>query len=98
MKYRFADGELKQLYEETHRKGKYSEAVVKAFRRRMQLIKDARDERDIRAMKSLRFEKLKGQRSGEFSIRLNQQWRLILKFETASEEKRVIVISIEDYR
>lgn len=70
--------------------------VARAFRRRMQFIRAALDERAFYAMKSLHYEKLKGGRSHERSMRLNDQWRLILRIETAGE-RTVVVIGIEDY-
>jgi toxin HigB-1 len=71
--------------------------VVKAFRKRIQVIRAAPDERDFRALKSLHFEKLQGQREGQYSMRLNDQWRLILKFVTRERGKTVVVIAIDDY-
>ena len=71
--------------------------VDKAFRRRMQLIRNAADERDFRALKSLHFERLKGNRSGQCSMRLNDQWRLVLEFEPDGQGKVVVVVRVEDY-
>lgn len=48
-------------------------------------------------MKSLRFEKLKGARQKQHSMRLNDQWRLILEFEGEGTTKVVVVCGIEDY-
>jgi proteic killer suppression protein len=75
----------------------YSEGVVKAFRKRMQQIRAANDERDFFALKSLNFEKLKGGRSTQYSMRLNDQWRLILESQGNEIGKKVIVVAIEDY-
>jgi proteic killer suppression protein len=47
-------------------------------------------------MKSLHFEKLKG-REDEYSIRLNDQWRLIFAFKNEKGLKKVLVKAIEDY-
>jgi proteic killer suppression protein len=74
-----------------------SAAVVKAYRKRMNLIRQAVDERDIRAMRSLHFEKLQGARSHQYSIRVNDQWRLILEFEGEAPNKIVVIVSLEDY-
>ena len=63
----------------------------------MQGIRAAKDERDLRAQKSWRFEKLKGARSHQYSIRLNDQFRLVLEIEEGSTGKTIIVIAIEDY-
>ena len=62
----------------------------------MQQIRAAADERDLRALKSLRFEKLKGNRAHQHSLRLNDQWRLVLEL-TGTGPHKVVVISIEDY-
>jgi proteic killer suppression protein len=48
-------------------------------------------------MKSFHFEKLKGRRSHQHSMRLNQQWRLVLGFEGDAPNKVSVVVSIEDY-
>ena len=70
--------------------------AAKAFRRRMQFIRAAVDERAFYAMKSLHYEKLKGDRSHERSMRLNDQWRLVLRIESTGE-RTVVIVSIEDY-
>ena len=76
---------------------KLSVALVKAARRKLQLIAAATDERDLRNLKSLNYEKLKGKRSGQRSIRLNKQFRLILVLDDSRTPSRVIVVGIEDY-
>lgn len=63
----------------------------------MQIIRAAADEREFYNMKSLHYEKLRGNRAHQRSMRLNQQWRLILEFETAATGKIVVVMKIEDY-
>ena len=47
-------------------------------------------------MKSMHFEKLKGSRSHQRSIRLNKQFRLILEIEV-EKRKVAVIIAIEDY-
>ena len=97
MKVRFKEGALDRLEAEVDFDGGYSEPVVKAFRRRMQQIRAAEDERTFYALKSLHFEKLKGSRDQQHSMRLNNQWRLIVEFEGHGPEKTIIIIGIEDY-
>ncbi len=67
------------------------------YRKRVAFIRAAIDERDFYAMKSLHFEKLKGDRDGQYSMKLNKQWRLILEFKKNQNNKNVVVVSIEDY-
>jgi proteic killer suppression protein len=47
--------------------------------------------------KSLRFEKLQGDRAHQHSIRLNDQWRLIIEFDGTSPNKKIVIVGIEDY-
>ncbi len=94
---RFKDGSLEKLEKDAKYDAGLSGAIVKAFRKRMQQIRAATDERDFYGMKSLRFEKLKGGRKHQHSMRLNDQWRLILEFESTSSTKQIAIIGIEDY-
>ena len=52
---------------------------------------------DYAQLKSLHFEKLKGDRKEQHSMKLNDQWRLIVKLEKKSEKTVVEILSIEDY-
>jgi proteic killer suppression protein len=97
MKVRHADRNLERLEADVGFDGGYGENVVRAFRKRMQFIRAAHSEQDFRAMKSFHFEKLKGRRSHQHSMRLNQQWRLVLGFEGDAPNKVSVVVSIEDY-
>lgn len=96
MEIRFRKDSLDRLETEEGGGGRPA-AVVKAYRRRMQFIRAAQDERDFRKMKSLRFEKLKGERKHQWSMRLNDQWRLILEFEGEGADKVVWIVDIKDY-
>ncbi|PYV21555.1 MAG: plasmid maintenance system killer protein [Acidobacteria bacterium] len=97
MNVRFKERSLERLEAEVDFYGGYSEPVTKAFRRRMQQIRAAEDERTFYALRSLRFEKLKGSRDQQYSMRLNDQWRLIVEFEAHGPQKTIIIIGIEDY-
>jgi proteic killer suppression protein len=70
---------------------------VKAFRKRVAFIRAAADERDFYAMKSHHYEKHKGNRSHQRSMRLNDRFRLILEIEKGAAGRTVVIISIEDY-
>jgi proteic killer suppression protein len=97
MEVEFADQMLERLERELQFTGGFSPEIVRAFRKRMQLIRDAVDERDFYQLKGAQFEKLKGDRSHQRSMRLNKQWRLVLELLEAATEKTVRVIGIEDY-
>ncbi|PLA28172.1 type II toxin-antitoxin system RelE/ParE family toxin [Corynebacterium coyleae] len=61
------------------------------------LLANVSDERDLRALKSLRLEQLRGDRVGTSSIRLNRQFRLVIRFETDEDRRIVVVIEMVDY-
>ena len=97
MDVEFADQILERLEREFQFTGGFAAEIVKAFRKRMQLIRNAVDERDFYQMKGAHFEKLKGDRSHQRSMRLNKQWRLVLELDESAPKKTVRVIGIEDY-
>lgn len=97
MEVRFRDGRLDRLETDPKFDGGFSQAVVRAFRKRLQFIRDTPDERVFYQMRSLRFEKLKGKRKHQYSMRLNDQWRLILELDDQAPTKVVVVVAVEDY-
>lgn len=97
MDVKFEDPSLQRLEADPSFTSGYDAAIVKAFRKRMQMIRASVDERTFYAMKSLHYEKLKGDRDGQRSMRLNDQWRLILRLEQDDSGKLAVVISIADY-
>lgn len=97
MQFEFENSELERLYRDPGYFGRWPDEVISKFRQRVGLIDDAQDERDFRELKSLHFEKLKGSRAHQHSLRLNAQWRLILELRRSDAGKLVVIISIEDY-
>lgn len=97
MKVRFQDSYLDRLEVEDDIRGVYAPEAVRGFRKVMQFIRGANDERDFYAWRSLRFEKLSGGREGQFSMRLNQQWRLIITIEKSEPKNTIVVVEIVDY-
>lgn len=97
MEVSFEDPTLERLEADPRFTAGLDAALVKAFRKRMQFIRSALDERALYAMKSLHYEKLKGDRTGQRSIRLNDQWRLILRAAEDDAGKRIVILSITDY-
>jgi len=97
MEVTFADDDYEKLEFEAAFTGGWSASIVASFRRKMQLIRAAVDERDFYAMKSLHYEKLAGNRQHQHSMRLNEQYRLVVEVPKSSEQKSVRIIAIEDY-
>jgi proteic killer suppression protein len=77
--------------------GGFGRDAGRAFRRVIQFVRDAQDERDFYAWKSLHFEKLKGSRKHQRSMRLNDQFRLIIQVDVANDGHVIVVEAIEDY-
>ena len=93
----FANAALGKLETDRDFTAGFDVAIVRAYRKRMQQIRAADDERDLYVLKSLHFEKLKGNRAHQRSIRLNDQWRLILEIIAGRPKNRIRVCGIEDY-
>jgi proteic killer suppression protein len=97
MKVRFNDNNLSLVEtDQAHRLG-MPVPVVQGVRRKLRVLRNARDERDLYAMKSLHYEKLGGKRDGQRSIRLNDQWRLILEIDRNREPLEVIIIEVTNH-
>lgn len=98
MQIDFGDDELRRLYEEPgFNAPRYGTDLVKAIRKKIGIIVAAATEQDLRGMKSLHFEKLVGDRAGQHSIRLNDQWRLVFRLETGADGRVVVMLEVVDY-
>jgi toxin HigB-1 len=63
--------------------------------KRMVILESAESRRDLMLLPSNRFEALHGDRKGQFSIRINQKWRIC--FEWPDDHPRPFNIEIVDY-
>lgn len=97
MRFVFKNKNVELLYTERKDAHKYPLEVVNGFFRVMAIIRNASDERDLRSFRSLNYEALQGRRSHQNSLRLNQQWRLIVERHEDKEGRLLWVIDIEDY-
>lgn len=97
MEIAFKDKSLERLYTDKTATSRLPDAVVTAFRRRMQSIRAAHSTLDFRSNKGMHFERLKGQRQHQHSMRLNDQFRLVLELQDQDEKTLVLIVSVEDY-
>jgi toxin HigB-1 len=97
MKFLFKSRKLLLLYEEEKGAAQYDPGALEAFFEVMAVIDSAPDERTLYALKSLHFEKLKGKRKHERSLRLNKQWRLIVELLKDDDGIYLLIKNIEDY-
>ena len=72
--------------------------VIKSARRKLTVLRSVIDDRSLRNWKSLHYEKLKGDREGQRSIRLNDQYRMIFELDEQTEPQTITILTIEDYR
>lgn len=95
MEIEFDDPDLERL-EAEEGSSRFAPAVVKGFKKATNFIRAAVDERDLR-LPGLNFKPLEGNRVGQHSMKLNDQWRLILEVRGEGKQKKVGVIEIADY-
>ena len=95
MKIRFDDEDLRRLYEEAdYPCSSLGPDVIRAFRKKVGYLAAAQSELDLYQYKALHFEKLKGKRKGQHSIRLDRRWRLILRIESDAEGRLLVVVEM----
>lgn len=97
MEVRFEDKALARMDVDQDFNGGHDPAIARGFRKLIRFIRASRDERDFYAMRSLHYEKLTRELAGRHSMRINKQWRLILRIEVSEGGKLVVVVSIMDY-
>jgi proteic killer suppression protein len=66
--------------------------------RKLQLIDDAREEKDLRVPPGNHFERLHGNLEGYCSIRVNIQWRLIFRWNPDVGEASGLYLDDHSYR
>jgi toxin HigB-1 len=79
-------------------KPKFSSPVIKRFRRLVETMRFMSSTQGMYELKSLHFEKLKGDLKGYYSVRINDQYRLIMSIEKNEilVEQVEEIITIED--
>ena len=71
------------------------QSFERQLEKRLAILESAQSKDDLRLLNSNNFEPLIGDRKGQFSIRINQQWRLC--FEWSDSENRAFNIEVVDY-
>ncbi len=81
---------------ETSGKPKFNKEIELGFIKRVNQMEQAINTNTLRALKSLHFEKLSGNLSGKYSIRINEAFRIIFRVEKDGNNTRLEVICIEE--
>ena len=80
----FADATTKDIYDAVDSKAsrRIPKAIWPVVRRKLDALGAAQSIDDLRHVPGNQFEALKGDLKGQFSIRVNRQYRLIFRFES----------------
>ena len=65
--------------------------IQQVARRKLVYLNEAQELEDLKSPPGNRLEALKGKRKGQFSIRINQQWRICFTWENGSVQGVEIV-------
>ncbi|XSC46668.1 type II toxin-antitoxin system RelE/ParE family toxin [Bradyrhizobium sp. RDT10] len=94
----FRDDWLRAFFAEDVRSRNIPPDLESRVFRKLQMIDDATTDRDLRVPPSNHFEKLRGKLAEFHSIRVNQQWRLIFKWDSSRGEAMDIYLDDHSYR
>jgi toxin HigB-1 len=86
MRIRFVDKKLEALYLGGKGAESYPQQVARAFVKAVDLFQTFTDEREFYQFKGWHVEKLSGERKGQYSLRMNKQFRLVYTLEKIKEE------------
>ena len=67
--------------------------IQRTARRKLVYLQDAEDLQDLLAPPGNRLERLHGDRAGQYSIRINDQWRICFRWENG----QAVDVEIVDY-
>ena len=88
----FGDKESEKIWNGIRSK-KLPNEIQDVVRRKLRMLNNAQDANDLRIPPANRLEKLKGDLEDYYSIRINNQWRILFKWKNGNAE----VVEIIDY-
>lgn len=88
----FGDSETEKIFS-GKRSRKMPVDIQAVARRKLRMLHQARALQDLTSPPGNRLETLQGNLKGYWSIRINQQWRIIFRWDNASKHQ----VSIVDY-
>ncbi len=97
MEFEFPNRKMERLYTEEKGARRYPPRVVDAFFEVIRAIESAEDERDLRRLKHLHFEKLKGGRRHQRSLALHGPFRLVVQLREDEDGACLLIEEIVDY-
>jgi len=88
----FADGDTERVYRREFVK-KVPVDVQQVGLRKLRMLNNAKSVQDLRSPPGNRLEKLKGERAGQHSIRINDRWRVCFQWR----DNDAYEVEITDY-
>ena len=92
----FASQETRLIFEGT-RSRKLPSDIQQVARRKLIYLNAAKNLTDLRSPPGNRLEALKGERKGQHSIRINDQWRICFRWEEGTGDGIAQDVEIVDY-
>jgi toxin HigB-1 len=89
----FKDERAKAIFDGRHPGKRFPADLIRASRRKLIMLAEARTLDDLRSPPANRLEVLKGDRAGQYSIRINDQWRICFSWTGSDAEG----VEIADY-
>lgn len=86
----FANKETQKIWEGVRVKW-LPVSLQEAVRRKLRMLNSSHSLLDLQIPPSNRLEKLKGDLRGYYSIRVNDQWRIIFKWENGNAENVTLI-------
>jgi proteic killer suppression protein len=86
----FDDKDTKKIWEGLRVKG-FSTDIQVTARRKLRMLNNSQDLNDLLIPPANRLEKLKGNLKDFYSIRINNQWRIIFKWSNGNADKVKII-------
>jgi proteic killer suppression protein len=94
----FRDDWLRAFYVDDIRSTRIPPDLQSRLFRRLQLLDAATTDQDLRVPPGNHFEQLRGKLQGYCSVRVNQQWRVIFRWDDALGEASDIYLDNHSYR
>ena len=93
----FRDNWLRDFFLEDRQSKKIPANIRARLFRKLQLLDDATCNLDLRSPPSNHFEKLSGRLQGKYSIRVNNQWRIVFNWDDERGEADGIYLDNHTY-
>jgi proteic killer suppression protein len=97
VKIDFLDKKLEALYTQGKGARRLDPEAYEAFLDVVAAVQASKNPQDLRALRSLHYEKLKGDRKGDRSLRLHKGQRLIVREQRDADGIYMEIVEIDDY-